>query len=114
MKGLPREKVQLATKFGVKPLEGGGTEVCGDPEYVREACESSLKRLGVEYIDLYYVHRIDTRVPIEITVRFSISSMFINLLWNYWVQLLTHKSNMFLNSRMQIITEVLYKFPVCP
>ncbi|XP_027120150.1 probable aldo-keto reductase 2 isoform X1 [Coffea arabica] len=68
LKGLPREKVQLATKFGVKPLEGGGTEVCGDPEYVREACESSLKRLGVDYIDLYYVHRIDTRVPIEITI----------------------------------------------
>lgn len=42
--------------------------VNGTPEYVRECCESSLKRLGVDYIDLYYQHRVDTSVPIENTV----------------------------------------------
>lgn len=62
-KGGYREKVQLATKFGRK-----GSEICGEPAYVREACEASLKRLGVDYIDLYYIHRIDTRLPIEITM----------------------------------------------
>ncbi|KVI08345.1 Aldo/keto reductase [Cynara cardunculus var. scolymus] len=67
LKGLERGKVQVATKFGIKSLEGEG-EICGDPEYVRACCEASLKRLDVDYIDLYYVHRIDTRVPIEITM----------------------------------------------
>ena len=42
--------------------------MCGDPAYVRSCCEGSLKRLGVDCIDLYYAHRVDTRVPIEITV----------------------------------------------
>jgi aryl-alcohol dehydrogenase-like predicted oxidoreductase len=60
-----REKVQLATKFGISP---DCKEVHGDPAYVRAACEGSLKRLGVDYIDLYYQHRIDTTVPIEVTV----------------------------------------------
>ncbi|TVU03562.1 hypothetical protein EJB05_50877, partial [Eragrostis curvula] len=60
-----REKVQLATKFGITPdIEN----VRGDPAYVRAACEASLKRLGVNCIDLYYQHRIDTRVPVEITI----------------------------------------------
>ena len=44
-------------------------DIRGDPEHIREACEGSLKRLGIDCIDLYYQHRIDTRVPIEITVR---------------------------------------------
>ena len=69
LKGGMREKVQLATKFGIKYDEDGQNfEVKGDPTYVRAACEASLKRLDVDYIDLYYQHRIDTRVPIEITV----------------------------------------------
>ncbi|XP_022145246.1 probable aldo-keto reductase 2 [Momordica charantia] len=62
-----REKVQLATKFGLK-LEAGNFEVHGDPAYVRAACEASLERLGVDYIDLYYQHRIDTKIPIELTI----------------------------------------------
>ena len=70
LKGGVREKVELATKFGAKYTEGK-FEICGDPAYVREACEGSLKRLDIDCIDLYYQHRIDTRLPIEITVRFS-------------------------------------------
>ena len=66
-----REKVELATKFGARYTEGK-FEICGDPGYVRAACEASLKRLDIDCIDLYYQHRIDTRLPIEITVRFSI------------------------------------------
>ncbi|KAL6650521.1 hypothetical protein ACP70R_009446 [Stipagrostis hirtigluma subsp. patula] len=61
-----REKVQLATKFGIS--SDGKREVHGDPAYVRAACEGSLRRLGVDCIDLYYQHRIDTRVPIEVTI----------------------------------------------
>ena len=67
LEGVVRERVQLATKFGTKYTDGK-TEICGLPEYVRAACEGSLKRLGIDSIDLYYQHRIDTRVPIEITV----------------------------------------------
>ncbi|MFS7984738.1 putative perakine reductase [Helianthus anomalus] len=67
LKGLERGSVQLATKFGIKSLVGE-CEVCGDPEYVRACCEASLKSLDVDYIDLYYVHRVDPRVPIEITM----------------------------------------------
>jgi len=59
--------VELATKFGISYAEGN-REIKGDPAYVRAACEASLKRLDVTCIDLYYQHRIDTRVPIEITV----------------------------------------------
>ncbi|CAL9238040.1 unnamed protein product [Arabidopsis halleri] len=62
-----REKVLLATKFGCI-LVKGKREVRGDPEYVRAACEASLKRLDVACIDIYYQHRVDTRVPIEITM----------------------------------------------
>ncbi|KAI3794883.1 hypothetical protein L1987_37524 [Smallanthus sonchifolius] len=65
LKGLERGSVQLATKFGIKWLEGE-CDIRGDPEYVRACGEASLKRLDVDYIDLYYVHRIDSRVPIEI------------------------------------------------
>ncbi|EOA34698.1 hypothetical protein CARUB_v10022266mg [Capsella rubella] len=62
-----REKVELATKFGFFIVDQRIKEVIGDPEYVRAACEASLKRLDVACIDLYYQHRVDTRVPIEIT-----------------------------------------------
>ncbi|XP_047948548.1 probable aldo-keto reductase 4 isoform X2 [Salvia hispanica] len=67
LKGGMREKVQLASKFAVFHQDGKW-ETRGDPAYVRLACESSLKRLDVDCIDLYYVHRIDTSVPIEITM----------------------------------------------
>ncbi|KAK3190138.1 hypothetical protein Dsin_029699 [Dipteronia sinensis] len=68
LKQLPREKVQLATKFGIMVLEGFQFGVKGTPEYVRQCCEASLKRLDVDYIDLYYQHRVDTSVPIEDTM----------------------------------------------
>ncbi|KAL7613990.1 hypothetical protein Lser_V15G06232 [Lactuca serriola] len=67
LKGGIREKVELATKFGIREVNGA-REYCGDPAYVRAACEASLERLGVDCIDLYYQHRIDTRLPIEITM----------------------------------------------
>ncbi|XP_024403295.1 probable aldo-keto reductase 2 isoform X1 [Physcomitrium patens] len=67
IKGI-RDKVQLATKFGNIFDQKGNVMVRGDPEYVRQACEASLKRLDVDYIDLYYQHRLDKKVPIEITV----------------------------------------------
>ncbi|KAJ8645850.1 hypothetical protein MRB53_007598 [Persea americana] len=65
LKGI-RKEVELATKFGVSFADGKG-EIRGDPAYVRAACEASLKRLDVDCIDLYYQHRIDTKIPIEIT-----------------------------------------------
>ncbi|XP_065854551.1 probable aldo-keto reductase 1 [Euphorbia lathyris] len=71
LKQLPRERIQLATKFGVAVANGSSfvnASINGKPEYVRACCEASLKRLDVEYIDLYYVHRIDTTVPIEETM----------------------------------------------
>ncbi|KAH9657746.1 putative aldo-keto reductase 2 [Citrus sinensis] len=67
LKGGYRERVELATKFGIIN-EDGQFLYRGDPAYVRAACEASLKRLDVDYIDLYYQHRIDTKVPIEITI----------------------------------------------
>ncbi|KAL7177847.1 hypothetical protein ACSBR2_031079 [Camellia fascicularis] len=67
LKQFPREKVQLATKFGIKS-EGGEYGVNGTLEYVRQPCEASLKRLDLDYIDLYYQHRVDVSVPIEDTV----------------------------------------------
>jgi aryl-alcohol dehydrogenase-like predicted oxidoreductase len=64
-----RDQVVLATKFGIvrgdDPAERG---VRGDPAYVREACDASLERLGVDHIDLYYQHRVDPKVPIEETI----------------------------------------------
>jgi aryl-alcohol dehydrogenase-like predicted oxidoreductase len=64
-----RDDVFLATKFGnVRGPKGEFLGVRGDPDYVRSACEASLKRLGIETIDLYYQHRVDTKVPIEDTV----------------------------------------------
>lgn len=68
LKQLPREKVQLATKFGVFKYTANQVIVKGTPEYVRSCCEASLKRLQVDYIDLYYYHRIDQSVPIEETM----------------------------------------------
>ena len=64
-----RERVVLATKFGnVRSSDGAFLGVNGRPEYVRQACEGSLRRLGVEVIDLYYQHRVDPNTPIEDTV----------------------------------------------
>lgn len=65
-----REKVFLATKFGIvrSKTDPAVRGVNGSPEYVRSACEASLKRLNVEAIDLYYQHRVDPKVPIEETV----------------------------------------------
>src|SRR3981081_1968224 len=64
-----RDQVVLATKFGnVRGQDGAFLGVSGKPDYVRSACEASLKRLGVSHIDLYYQHRVDPEVPIEDTV----------------------------------------------
>ncbi|WP_310417511.1 aldo/keto reductase [Chamaesiphon sp. OTE_8_metabat_110] len=65
-----RDKVVIATKFGLSDVSTGGytIPVNGRPEYVRSACEASLRRLGVETIDLYYQHRVDPHTPIEDTV----------------------------------------------
>ena len=64
-----RDRVILATKFGnVRDAEGRFLGVNGRPEYVKFACEASLKRLGIDTIDLYYQHRVDPNVPIEDTV----------------------------------------------
>ena len=63
-----RDKIKLATKFGNIRLPDGSRTVNGKPDYVPQACEASLKRLGVEVIDLYYLHRVDPDVAIEETV----------------------------------------------
>lgn len=64
-----RDQVVLATKFGnVRGESGEYLGIRGDPEYVRRACDASLQRLGVDHIDLYYQHRVDSDIPIEETV----------------------------------------------
>src|SRR6187399_1150015 len=63
-----RDKVVLATKFGQTQKPGGANGVDGSAAYVKEACDASLKRLGVDVIDLYYQHRVDPKTPIEDTV----------------------------------------------
>ncbi|GAC1361731.1 MAG: aldo/keto reductase [Actinomycetota bacterium] len=64
-----RDEVVLATKFGnERRADGSWLGINGRPEYVRTACDASLKRLGVDHIDLYYQHRVDNQVPIEETV----------------------------------------------
>lgn len=64
-----REQVVLATKFGnVRGPKGEFLGINGRPEYVKAACEASLRRLGVDYIDLYYQHRVDPATPIEETI----------------------------------------------
>lgn len=69
LRGGRRERIVLATKFGnVRSPEGQFLGISGRPEYVRQACDASLKRLGVEAIDLYYQHRVDRQVPIEETI----------------------------------------------
>ena len=70
-KGLKpyRDKVVIATKFGfMRSRDGMLSGVNGKPEYVKQACEASLKRLGIETIDLYYAHRVDPSTPVEETV----------------------------------------------
>jgi aryl-alcohol dehydrogenase-like predicted oxidoreductase len=68
IKEVPRESVIVATKFGFKFGEGKIIGTDSRPEHVREVCEASLQRLGVEYIDLFYQHRVDQDVPIEETI----------------------------------------------
>ncbi|ARH92593.1 aldo/keto reductase [Streptomyces lydicus] len=63
-----RDEVVLATKFGFANVLGQPTTIRGDAAYVRQACDASLRRLGVDHIDLYYQHRVDPEVPIEETV----------------------------------------------
>jgi aryl-alcohol dehydrogenase-like predicted oxidoreductase len=63
-----RDRVIIATKFGNQVLPDGTRAINGRPEYVRSACDASLKRLGVDHVDLYYQHRVDKNVPIEDTV----------------------------------------------
>jgi aryl-alcohol dehydrogenase-like predicted oxidoreductase len=63
-----RDEVVLATKFGIRRSpDGARLGVSGHPDYVRQACDASLQRLGVDHIDLYYQHRVDVSVPIEET-----------------------------------------------
>ncbi len=64
-----RDRVVLATKFGIQRSEDSGFRgINGSPDYVHQACDASLQRLGINYIDLYYLHRVDPKVPIEETV----------------------------------------------
>ena len=65
-----RDQVVLATKFGVGPDagQGGKPGINGKPDYIKRACDASLRRLGTDYIDLYYQHRVDPDTPIEETV----------------------------------------------
>ena len=62
-----RNQVIIATKFGQQFLPDGTRKINGNPEYVKQACDASLKRLGIETIDLYYQHRVDKSVPVEET-----------------------------------------------
>jgi aryl-alcohol dehydrogenase-like predicted oxidoreductase len=67
--GMHHHEVTIATKFGIVRDEDGGMHgINGRPRYVKKACEDSLQRLGVDHIDLYYLHRVDPEVPIEHTV----------------------------------------------
>jgi aryl-alcohol dehydrogenase-like predicted oxidoreductase len=67
-KGI-RDKLVIATKFGImRTGDPNVRAINGNPEYVKSSCDASLKRLGVDYIDLYYQHRIDTNTPIEDTI----------------------------------------------
>ncbi|MEI6877352.1 MAG: aldo/keto reductase, partial [Spirochaetota bacterium] len=69
LRDLPRDSIIVATKFGnMRRIDGAHLGVNGRPEYVKAACEMSLKRLGLGHIDLYYQHRVDPDVPIEETV----------------------------------------------
>jgi aryl-alcohol dehydrogenase-like predicted oxidoreductase len=68
LREVPRETVVVATKFGFKLVNGERRGVDSSPENVRQACDGSLSRLGIDQIDLYYQHRVDPNVPIEETV----------------------------------------------
>ena len=68
LRTIPRQSVVIATKFGFRIDSNGNRGVDSSPENVRRACEASLKRFGIETIDLYYQHRVDPNVPIEETV----------------------------------------------
>src|SRR5438046_7552484 len=63
-----RDEVVLATKFGNRWFEDGRRTIDGSPDYIRSAIDASLQRLGVDYVDLYYQHRVDANTPIEETV----------------------------------------------
>jgi aryl-alcohol dehydrogenase-like predicted oxidoreductase len=63
-----RDRAVVATKFGFVNARGESEAVDGSPDYVRKACDASLQRLGIDHIDLYYLHRVDPHVPIEETV----------------------------------------------
>jgi len=65
-----RNRVVIATKFGFvrDPSNPASREICGRPDYIRQACDASLRRLGIDVIDLYYQHRVDPQVPIEDSV----------------------------------------------
>jgi len=67
--GLKREDIVIATKFSFYKTAEGGIGMSGSPDYVQKACEASLQRLGLDYIDLYYQHRVDSKTPIEETVK---------------------------------------------
>ncbi|KAL6278796.1 hypothetical protein ACE6H2_022397 [Prunus campanulata] len=102
LKQLPREKVQVATKFGITGRrDPPGITVKGTPEYVRSCCEASLNRLGVDYIDLYYQHRVDTTVPIEETF---LSSVFcVSLFYAVEVQNFGFRVSGFYNYKFELI-----------
>jgi aryl-alcohol dehydrogenase-like predicted oxidoreductase len=68
LREIPRDRVVVATKFGFRIADGKIAGVDGSPENVRRACDASLRRLGIETIDLFYQHRVDPKVPIEETV----------------------------------------------
>ena len=68
LREVPRDRVVVATKFGFRIDPNGTRSVDSSPENVARACEGSLRRLGIETIDLYYQHRVDPKVPIEETV----------------------------------------------
>ena len=63
-----RDEVQLATKFGIRRDDSGNRSIDNRPEWIREACDASLRRLGVDHIDLYYMHRRNPDVPVEESV----------------------------------------------
>jgi aryl-alcohol dehydrogenase-like predicted oxidoreductase len=68
LREIPRDKVVVATKFGFRIGSDGSRSVDSSPENIRRACDGSLKRLGIDTIDLYYQHRVDPNVPIEESV----------------------------------------------
>lgn len=68
LQGVARDQVIVSSKFGYVRAEGMALGLCSSPDYVKTACEASLKRLKLDYLDLYFQHRPDPRVPIEDTV----------------------------------------------